>query len=120
MRLPKIKSLAPICFDLAITAVCLFGSAGRLDWSNAWILLGLSLLTGLAFTFGRDPELSAERRNIQAGKNWDKVLVGIAVLLGPMAVWIAAGLDHRFDWSDGMSSLPCSPWAWQRRCLPLL
>jgi CRP-like cAMP-binding protein len=29
---------------------------------------------------------------------------GITVLLGPMAVWITAGLDDRFHWSNGMSS----------------
>jgi len=79
--------------------------SGRLDWSNAWVLLGLSLATGLAFIAGRDPELAAERRNVKAGKNWDKALVGITVLLGPMAVWITAGLDNRFQWSKGRSSL---------------
>ncbi len=61
-------------------------------------------LTGLAFTLGRDPELAAERRNVKAGKSWDKLLVGITVLLGPMAVWITAGLDARFHWSGGASS----------------
>ena len=105
MRLSYVKALVPVCFILTITAVCLFGSAGRLDWSNAWVLLGLSLITGLAFTVGRNPELAAERRNVKAGKSWDKVLVSITVLLGPMAVWITAGLDDRFHRSNGMSSL---------------
>lgn len=105
MRFAYIKPLIPVGFSLTITAVCLFGSAGRLDWSNAWVLLGLSLITGLAFTVGRNPQLVAERRNVKAGKGWDKVLVGITVLLGPMAIWITAGLDHRFHWSNGMSAL---------------
>ena len=85
--------------------MCLLGSAGRLDWPHAWVLLGLSLVAGLAFTVGRSPELAAERRNVKAGKSWDKVLVGITVLFGPMAVWITAGLDDRFHWSNGISSL---------------
>ena len=102
MRLADFKPVAPVCFSLVMTAACLFGSAGRLDWPNAWVLLGLSLAAGLAFTAGRDPELAAERRNVKAGKNWDKVLVAITVLLGPMAVWITAGLDDRFHWSIGM------------------
>jgi protein-S-isoprenylcysteine O-methyltransferase Ste14 len=105
MRLADVKQLLSICFSLAITAACLFGSAGRLDWSNAWVLLGLSFITGLAFSVGRDPELAAERRNVNAGKSWDKVLAGITVLLGPMAVWIIAGLDERFHWSNGVPSL---------------
>ena len=103
MRLPNVKQLVSIGFSLTITGGCLFGSAGRVDWWNAWVLLGLSLVTGLAFTAGRNPELDAERRNIKAGKNWDKALTGITVLLGPMAMWITAGLDERFHWSKGMS-----------------
>lgn len=105
MRLARVKTLVPICFSLAITAVCLFGAAGRLKWPNAWALLGLSLATGLAFTAGRDPELAAERRRVKAGKSWDKALASVTVLLGPMAMWITAGLDARFHWSSGMSSL---------------
>jgi protein-S-isoprenylcysteine O-methyltransferase Ste14 len=105
MRLADIKALLPVGFGLAMPAVCLFASAGRLDWSNAWVLLGLSLLAGLALTVGRDPELAAERRNVKAGKRWDKVLVAITVLLGPMAVWITAGLDDRFHWSNRMSAV---------------
>ena len=101
-----VKTLVPICVSLAITAVCLFASAGRLNWSNAWVLLGLSFLAGLAFTVGRSPELAAERRHIKAGKSWDKAIVSITVLPGPMAMWIAAGLDDRFHWSNGMSALP--------------
>ncbi|MGJ5816329.1 methyltransferase family protein [Paludibaculum fermentans] len=108
MRLPDTKQLVSILFSLAITAACLFGAAGRLDWRNAWVLLALSFLTGLAFTLGRDPELAAERRNVQAGKSWDKLLVGITVLLGPMAVWITAGLDFRFHWSKAVSPLAFS------------
>jgi len=105
MRFVDIKTLVPVCFSLTITAACLFGSAGRLDWPNAWVLLGLSLAAGLAFTVVRDPDLAAERRNVKAGKRWDKVLITITVLLGPMAVWITAGLDDRFHWSNGMSFL---------------
>lgn len=103
MRLANVKSRAPLLFSLTLTAACLFWPAGRLDWMNGWVLLGLSLGAGLAFTAGVNPELAAERRNIKAGKNWDKVLVGVNVLLGPMAVWITAGLDERFHWSSGVS-----------------
>jgi protein-S-isoprenylcysteine O-methyltransferase Ste14 len=98
-----IKPVVSIGISLAMTAACLFGSAGRVDWWNAWVLLGLSLASGIAFTAGRDPELTAERSNIKAGKSWDKALVGITVLLGPMVMWITAGLDERFHWSTGFS-----------------
>src|SRR5581483_1996139 len=108
MRPAHAKQLIPLCFSLSITAVCLFVTSGRLGWWNAWVLLGLSLAPRLAFTLGRDPELAAERRNVKAGKSWDKLLVGFTVLLGPMAVWITAGLDERFDWSADVSFLAFS------------
>ena len=94
-------------FSVAITSVCLFGSAGRLDWLNAWVLLGLNFVASIATTalLWRNPELLAERSNIKAGERWDKAIVGIVVLLGPVATWITAGLDTRFHWSDGMPPL---------------
>lgn len=97
-----VKSLVPLCISVTLTAVCLFASAGRVTWWNAWVLPGLSLASGLAFMLGRDPELTAERRNIKGGKSWDKVIVAVTVLLGPMVYWITAGLDERFHWSNGM------------------
>jgi protein-S-isoprenylcysteine O-methyltransferase Ste14 len=105
VRIPAVRQFGPVVFSLAITSVCLFGSAGRLDWSNAWILLGLNFAASIAGTavLSRNPELLAERHNIKAGKNWDKPIVGIVVLLGPMATWITAGLDNRLHWSDGIS-----------------
>jgi protein-S-isoprenylcysteine O-methyltransferase Ste14 len=103
-----LRRLVPVIFSLAITSVCLFGAAGRLDWSNGWVLLALNFGASVATTalLWQNTELLAERRNIKAGKSWDKPIVGIVVLLGPVATWITAGLDARFRWSDGMP-----PWA---------
>ena len=107
MHIPILRRFVPVIFSLAITSVCLFGSAGSLDWSNAWVLLGLNFAASIATTalLWRNPELLAERSNIKAGKSWDKAIVGITVLLGPVATWITAGLDYRFHWSDGMPPL---------------
>ena len=87
--------------------MCLFGSAGRLDWLNAWVLLGINFAATIATTalLWRSPELLAERSNVKAGKSWDKVIVGFTVLLGPVATWITAGLDVRFHWSYGIPPL---------------
>jgi protein-S-isoprenylcysteine O-methyltransferase Ste14 len=104
MHKPTLRQVLPIVFSLAIPAVCLFASSGRWSWSNAWVLLGLNLAASVASTalLSGNPDLLAERSNVKAGKNWDKPIVGIVVLLGPMATWITAGLDTRFHWSDGM------------------
>lgn len=107
VQIPILRRFVPVVFSVAITSVCLFGSVGRLDWLNAWVLLGLNLVASIVTTalLWRNPELLAERSNIKAGKSWDKAIVGIVVLLGPMATWITAGLDTRFHWSHGMPPL---------------
>jgi protein-S-isoprenylcysteine O-methyltransferase Ste14 len=101
-----LRRLVPVIFSLAIPSVCLFTSAGRFDWWNAWLLLGLNFAASVATMalLWRDKELLllAERSNVKAGKSWDKVLVGITVLLGPAATWITAGLDYRFHRSGAM------------------
>ncbi len=104
MRILTLRQFVPVVFSLAIPSVCLFGSCGRLNWSNAWVLLGLNFAASVASTalLSRNPDLLAERSNVKAGKNWDKPIVGIVVLVGPVATWITAGLDTRFHWSDGM------------------
>ena len=42
MRISVARRFGPIIFSFVITSVCLFGSSGRLDWPNAWVLLGLN------------------------------------------------------------------------------
>jgi protein-S-isoprenylcysteine O-methyltransferase Ste14 len=98
------RQVIPIFFSLAITAACLFGSSGRLDWYNAWVLLGLNFAGGVLSTvlLSRNPDLLAERSNVKAGKNWDKPIVAFVVFLGPVATWITAGLETRFRWSEAM------------------
>ena len=104
MRISILRRFVPVIFSLAITSACLFGSAGRLDWPNAWVLLGLNFAASLAsmLLLWNNPELLSERGNVKAGKSWDKAIAGVTVLLGPMATWITAGLDWRFHWSEGM------------------
>jgi protein-S-isoprenylcysteine O-methyltransferase Ste14 len=90
-----------------VTSLCLFLSSGDASWPNAWVLLGLNFAASVTTTvlLERDPELLAERRNARAGKSWDKPLVFIVVLLGPVATWITAGLDTRWHWSEEMGPL---------------
>ncbi len=104
MQIPTLRQFVPVVFSLAVTSACLFGSSGRLNWANAWVLLGINFAGSVVSTalLARNPDLLAERRNVKAGKNWDKPIVGIVVLLGPVATWITAGLDTRFHWSQSM------------------
>lgn len=104
MSVPLIRRFIPATFSFAITAACLFGSAGRLSWLNAWILLAINFTAGVVamILLWSNPELLAERSNTKAGKSWDKPIVLAVVLLGPVATWVTAGLDARFHASRSM------------------
>lgn len=99
-----VRRIMPLVFSMTITSLCLFGAAGRLDWPNAWVLLALNFTAsvGSALLLARNPALLAERKNVKAGKGWDKPIVAGVVLIGPVTTWITAGLDTRFQWSEYM------------------
>lgn len=86
---------------LAVYALCLLGPGG-LGFTEAWVALGLyfaAMLTGGLFVAWRNPEVVLERSRV--GKNtrgWDKVW-GVAYGVTSLAVFVVAGLDHRFGWS---------------------
>ncbi len=83
--------------SLTVQAAALFLASGRLDWTPAWIYLGLYVAM-IAFTrlLVHDPELFAERAQMgKDAKRWDKVLSTLFGVAG-LAVLLAAGLDARF------------------------
>ena len=98
------KRSAPVIINLATMAVCLLGSAGRVNWPNGWVVIGLSFLTSVAseIVVARNPAMATERRNLRAGETGDRAMVVFVVLLGPAATWVTGGLDARFGWSDGL------------------
>ncbi len=89
----------------------LFLAAGRFDWPIAWVYVTLHVLSAFAsrlITLRINPELWVERaRSLDAkqGKSWDRPLVLLAAIIGPLAVWIVAGLDERWGWSPDLSLL---------------
>jgi protein-S-isoprenylcysteine O-methyltransferase Ste14 len=91
-----------IVFTL-ILVVSLFVSSGRLGWVMAWIYVGVfvvsQVITGLIL-IPSNPELLAERAQRKDDvKDWDKVLANLVALIGPLSMWIVAGLDARAGWS---------------------
>ncbi len=82
-----------------------FAAAGRLDWWQGWvysvILMGTNFLSRY-LVYRKNPELIAERFRFttQKGiKNWDKLLVPFVAIVGPVLVFVVAGLDKRNAWS---------------------
>ena len=89
---------------LIIYGVILMASAGRLDWAAGWAYLGMNALVQLVngvVLIPRRPEMLADRTDVREGtKRWDRVLVPLVAIIGPLAIMITAGLDARFSWSQ--------------------
>ncbi|MGZ3697437.1 MAG: methyltransferase family protein [Bdellovibrionota bacterium] len=87
----------------------LLGSAGSLDYWQAWLYAGVSVAMNLAtqLALRGNPDLSKERSKPGAGmQKWDKAVLGIGLLLTVITL-VVAGLDTgRFHWSSGF------PWEW--------
>jgi protein-S-isoprenylcysteine O-methyltransferase Ste14 len=88
----------------ATLTLLLFLPAGRLDWLEAWIWLGLTLtgaLVVMAHVHRRNPGLAERRRRLGAGTpEWDRVMI-MLLRLSFVAVLIVSGLDRgRYGWSS--------------------
>jgi protein-S-isoprenylcysteine O-methyltransferase Ste14 len=96
---------------LVIFGTILFVTAGRLNWIQGWVFLGMNALTqtlSAAVLIPRRPDMLAERSQVRAGtKNWDRFLAPAIVIVGSLAVLIIAGLDVRYGWSG-----PIPPGLW--------
>jgi protein-S-isoprenylcysteine O-methyltransferase Ste14 len=82
----------------------LFVSAGQWDWPMAWAYLGIFTLSQIIigiFLVPTNPKLVAERTQLKSSPKaqWDRPLVGIATVFGPVSMLIVAGLDRRLEWT---------------------
>jgi len=82
----------------------LFGSAGRIDWLAAWILIVLYavyLILVYLWSLRNAPELMRERGHIASNvKTWDKV-INIVYTILLVLLLIISGLDAgRYHWSS--------------------
>lgn len=78
-------------------------SAGRWDWTEAWVVAAIYLVwvtATIALLAPTCPELLAERsrRTHPNTKGWDKVLLALFAV-ETLARYVVAGLDDRFDWT---------------------
>jgi len=94
------KTAAP---SLAIS-ILLFVSAGRLDWTMAWVYAGLSLIGVVAGALAAGPSLLAERSGVgQGAQALDVIMAIIMAWLGPVAIALVAGFDFRYGWQPEVS-----------------
>lgn len=90
---------------LFLNPLILFVAAGTIKWGMAWAYFVVSILAALLsrlVAHRKNPDLLEERARYQESgnvKSWDKVLMPVAALYGPLAAIIIAGLDWRYDWT---------------------
>lgn len=87
-------------FIVLIFIIVLFISAGSIRWLWAWILSAIMLAGNIVAVFLLDPALIDERTGIKKGyERRDVPLALIIGRVGPLAVFIVAGLNFRFGWT---------------------
>lgn len=70
----------------------------------AWVYLSSIVIIVIANAIMMDPFLLVERSQLQEGtKRWDIALASFVAIWGPLSIWLIAGLDIRFEWSQGMA-----------------
>ena len=86
---------------LAIIAVLLFGSAGRLDWLMGWAYLAILTASSIIIIVLGDREMLLVRAGREKGTTkWDPIIAGLAFLLFWPGANVVAALDYgRFHWS---------------------
>lgn len=98
------KRLVSVLAGTVFWSALLFASAGRLDWTRAWVYVIASLVclfVNGGVMIAKNPELIARRGEVRKGtKAFDKVIMA-AYTLALFALPVVAGLDAaRFGWSS--------------------
>jgi protein-S-isoprenylcysteine O-methyltransferase Ste14 len=100
-----VKAILGFALYLLLAPALLFIAAGTLNWPMAWvyiILILASTLVSRLIVYKRNPDTLRERARFTESERtepWDRLLVMIVAVYGPMATMLVAGLDRRFGWS---------------------
>ncbi len=102
LRLAFQRGLQVSVMFAALSAALLL-PAGRLNWREAWVFLGVYYLISLSSVLNMvriDPDLSAERVRVRGeSKGWDKAIISLQGVL-TLALYAVIGLDAgRYGWS---------------------
>jgi protein-S-isoprenylcysteine O-methyltransferase Ste14 len=105
------KMMVRFLIYVVLLPFVLFIAAGRLDWTMAWVYIGIHIaftIISRLIVYRLNPDTLVERgRSMQAEDTavGDRLMVVTVGLIGPLAIWTIAGLDDRFGWSPDLSFL---------------
>ena len=91
-------------FAFALIMLAMFWPAGTFDYWQAWVFLGVFVVLAVIYTIYMGvTNPAALRRRMNAGPSHEtrpvQKVVSTGVGLTFFALLVAAGFDHRFDWS---------------------
>jgi len=103
------RAVAKFVFALTLLALVLLVPAGTWRWPAAWAFIGLYVAFALpvgVWLLRTNPDLLARRFDWgkRAPKKWDRILMA-AYTPVYVAVYVLAGLDFRYGWSDVPTAL---------------
>ncbi len=101
---------AQVAVSFVLIGVVLFVSAGRLDWTWAWVMLGIYVASVAVniFFLRNNPETIAERGQPGEMRRWDQIIGGLWGLAQFLLVPLVAGLDVRWGWTPALAA----GWHW--------
>lgn len=86
---------------LVLAGAILLLASGKLNWGMAWTYLAVMVMIVIANAIAMEPSLLVERSELQEGtKKWDVALAGFVAIGGPLSIWLIAGLDIRYGWTQ--------------------
>jgi protein-S-isoprenylcysteine O-methyltransferase Ste14 len=89
-----------------LIGLALFLGAGTIRWTMAWVYIGLYLVQQAILTLVLPSELLVERSAVQEGtKQWDHLLSFLSALVLPLALYLVAGLGHRYGWTLSLAPI---------------
>ena len=96
-----IRRLAQLAGIILLQAVALFGSAGTLAWSAAWVYMAVyvgGIVANGVIMLPRHTALIEARGRIAPEHGWDAVFMAVYSVAG-IGLLVVAGLDERFGWT---------------------
>ena len=97
------RGITGIAIMTVIAAVVLFATAGTVRWWGGWaylVAMTVAMAVYAVVMLKCHPDLIEERRHPPPdAKSWDKPFVALIGVVGPTALILLTGLDHRFGWS---------------------
>jgi protein-S-isoprenylcysteine O-methyltransferase Ste14 len=112
-RRQLVRAVIGMAAYLLLAPVLMFLAAGTTRWPMAWLYVALMLAASVGsrlLVWRKSPETLRERAKMTSGENvqpWDRWMMPVVGLVGPVVSVVVAGLDRRWGWS------PAVPLGWQ-------